>query len=479
MNVLGKITTFINESNIVNESGFRNMRTLAKKWKKAKIYYHQDLDGVASALAIKEYLKQYGIKTTSVEMIQYGDLEYNVKKPKKDEMPVLVDFGHNKIRMVIYTDHHDHSDKERKTNIKNQSRILPKTPSNAQAISQTISPRDIFPPKDITIISTVDSADFARYGLTPDDIANAVFHLDKSIDITKNHQMMGLVVNKLLLTYKNKPNFLNKLVLTAKPSLLSMYNTIIKLAKEYGYKKPEDIQQGSKNYKEQRVREKIPEGRPNDIPRMKNGESFIYGTTIFQKGGGYMGGNNTYDRYTIFSIYPDADYLCTQWPMGMIQLSAQPFSSKKNPIHLGDLVMKKILPQFKSKLQNEMVSLDYLKYVSERKDIKEHIKGAMGFTWDDLMLLYKDKIKGIESKNDWWPNIIKDITNKPYKFLSKKQKDLLKKITIPAWDIVLASSGGHANITNISGLSFVKDTKGIMNDICINIMNEMKDKRLR
>ena len=479
MNILDKIDMVLNESDTINESGFRNMRALAKKWKKAKIYFHQDSDGVSSALAVRFYLKQYGIKTVDAEMIQYGDLEYNVVKPKKGEMPVLVDFGHGKINMVIYTDHHDHSDKERKTSVKGQSRLLPKTPSNVQAISQTISPRDIFPPKDVTILSTIDSADFAKYGLTPDDISNAVFNKNPDVDITKNHQMMGLVVNKLLLTYKNKPNFLKTLVLTAKPSLISMYNVITKLAKKEGYKSPENIQQGSANYKEQRKEKELPEGKPSDIPSMKNGQSFIYGTTIFQKGGGFMGGKNTYDRYTIFSLYPDADYLCTQWPMGMVQLSAQPFSSKKNLIHLGDLVMKKILPQFKTQLQNEMVSLDYLKYVSERKDIKQHIKGAMGFTWDDLISLYEGKIKGLESKNDWWPDLIKDITNKPYKFLSAKQKALLKKITIPAWDIVMASSGGHASITNISGLSFVKDTKGIMNDICIKIMNEMKDKKLK
>ena len=43
----------------------------------------------------------------------------------------------------------------------------------------------------------------------------------------------------------------------------------------------------------------------------------------------------------------------------------------------------------------------------------------------------------------------------------------------------MASSGGHASITNISGLSFVKDAKKLMNDISIEIMKQMKDKHLK
>jgi len=479
MNILDKINDLLSENALVNESGVRNMKEIAKKYKKAKIYFHQDADGVFSAIAMKEYLKQYNIKTVDAEMIQYGDLEYNVKKTPKSELPVLVDFGHNKINMKIYTDHHDHSDDERKSSIKGQSKSLPKTPSNIQYISQTMSPKDIFSAKDVKILSTIDSADFARYGLTPDDIANTIFNNDKDFDVSKNHQLMGLVVNKLLLTYKNKKGFLSDLVLKSKPSLISAYNIIVKMAKKAGYKSPTDIKQNSQNYKQQRVDKKLPQGKPSDIPSMKNGQSFMYGTTIFQKGGGFMGGKNTYDRYTIFGVYPDAEYLSTQWPMGMVQLSANPFSSKKNPYHLGNIVMKDILPKFKSKLEKEKITLDTLKYIAERDSIKKQKKDTIGFNWADFESLYKGKIKGIQSKNDWWPDMMKDISSKPYKFLSKKQKGLLKKITVPAWDVINASSGGHANITNISGLSFVKDTKGLMNDISIEIMKQMKDKHLK
>jgi len=479
MDIIGKIEK-IEQDFALMESGFRNMRKLAKQYDKAKIYFHKDLDGVTSAIIIKKYMENNGIKTIDSEPIQYGGEEYSVRKTPKGVMPVLVDFGHGKVNMVIYTDHHDHSEEERKTSVKGQSRLLPKTPSNAEFISQVISPTDIMTAKDIDVISTVDSADFAKYGLKPSDISKAVLDKQLSKDIQKNHRMMGLVTNKLLLTYKNKPGFLTDVVMKSKPSLMSMYNVIIKLAKKHGYKTPEEIDQGTENYEEQRKGKVIEFGKSSDIPGMKNGESFMIGTTIFQKGGGFMGGKNTYDRYTIFDIYPDADYLITQWPLGLIQMSANPFVLRKNPYHLGDIAIKKILSKYKSKLQKEDITLDRLKYEFERDIGKKHIKNAMGFNWQDFEALYKGKIKGLQKKHgDWWPNMVKDISNKPYRYLSDKQKNILKQVTVSAWDVIMASSGGHKNITNISGLNFVKDSKKIANDISIDLVDYMKDKHMK
>jgi len=476
MNILEKIGDMQSQDNLIIESGVRDMTKIAKEYKKAYIYFHKDLDGIASALGIKKYLEDNGIKVVGAEPIQYGSEEYSVKQIEKGVLPVLVDFAHGKPMMRIHLDHHDNQvgfDKLK------QSVSFSHTPSNIEYISQTISPTDVFTPRDIEVISTVDTADFSKFGLEPDDIMRAVYKTDKDLDVSKNHQLMGLVVNKLALSYKNKKGFLSKLVMNSNPSLMSMYNVIKKLAKSEGYKSPEDIETGGKVYTQQRQDKKLEKGKPSDIPSMGNGESFINGTTVFQKGGGYMGGKNVYDRYTIFGLYPESDYLITQWPMGMVQVSANPFAQKKNPYHLGDIVMKKIMPKFKSELQKENISIDRLKYEFERDIGKKKIKDAVGFNWSDFEALYKDKVKGLQSKNEWWPNMVKDITNKPYKFLSKKQKDILKKVTVNAWDIIMASSGGHKSITNLSGLNFLKDTKGMMNKISMAISKEMQDKKLK
>lgn len=474
MNILNKIGLILKEDEFICESGIRDMNKISKNFKKAKIYFHKDLDGVTSAITMKKYLENNGIKVIEAEPIQYGNEEYIVKKTPVNTLPVLVDFAHNSVNAQIWTDHHDGQ-----VGNMGASKDFKHTRSNAERISQTISSTDIFPSKDIEVISTVDSADFARYGLTPDDIMKAVFTYDKDLDISKNHQMMGLATNKLVLTYKNKKDFLSTLVMNSKPSLSSMYNITKNMAKSEGYKTPDDIDFGGEKYKEQRKGLEISKGNARMIPGMKNGESFIDGTTIYQKGGGYMGGKNVYDRYTVFGLYPESDFLITQWPMGLIQMSANPFSQKKNPYHLGDIMMKKIMPKFKSELQNENISLDRIKYNFERDIGKKHIKDAIGFNWSDFVDLYKDKIKGVESKNDWWPTMVKDIANKPYRFLSKKQKDVLKKINVSAWDVIMASSGGHKSITNLSGLNFLKDSKNMMNKISMSLSDYMKDKHLK
>jgi single-stranded DNA-specific DHH superfamily exonuclease len=45
---------------LLNESGIRNINSLLKRYKKAKIYFHQDLDGVTTAIAMRDYLEDQG-----------------------------------------------------------------------------------------------------------------------------------------------------------------------------------------------------------------------------------------------------------------------------------------------------------------------------------------------------------------------------------------------------------------------------------
>ena len=104
------MATFLLENEyLLIESGIRNIKELAQRYDSAKIYFHQDLDGVTTAIAMKYYLEQHGIKVVEAEIIQYGDKEFTIKKPmaRGDIMPVLVDFAHGKPMFVIHTDHHD------------------------------------------------------------------------------------------------------------------------------------------------------------------------------------------------------------------------------------------------------------------------------------------------------------------------------------------------------------------------------------
>lgn len=51
--------------------------------------------------------------------------------------------------------------------------------------------------------------------------------------------------------------------------------------------------------------------------------------------------------------------------------------------------------------------------------------------------------------------MIKDIANKKLKDLTRKQKNILRRVKVSAWDIIMAASGGHRSITNLANLNFL------------------------
>jgi len=172
---------------ILKESGIRDIKELSKRYPKAEIYFHQDLDGVTTAIAMKKYLENNGINVVDAHVIQYGDKEFSVKKNDAtgDTMPVLVDFAHGKPMFVIHTDHHDRQAGAEDT----KSTSFRQSRSNVETLSQVVSPKELFPSPDILLISTVDSADFARKNLTPDDVVNYIFRFDKEKSLQSNKML--------------------------------------------------------------------------------------------------------------------------------------------------------------------------------------------------------------------------------------------------------------------------------------------------
>ena len=459
----------------VDESGMRNITKLAKQYKKAQGYFHMDTDGVTSAIAMKAYLEGYGIKTTDVQHIQYGSQEFMMAAPKKDQLQWMVDFAHGKPWLNVWTDHHD----GQAGVVKATSTSFEQAPANATAISAKISPRDLFPAEDLKVISMVDSADFAKNNITPDDVMNAAFGYNDNLSVERNHMMMGLVVNKLLLAYKNKKGFLESLVMDSKPSLISMYNVIKKLAKKNGYKTPAEVGKHMSNC----VDNQIERGqKPYVLPKnLKGGEHSMWGTTIVKVDAVANPGEwrkVTYDRYTPFKVHPDAEYIVMGWTMGLIQVSKNPFKSGKNPHHLADVAWK-VMKKWESKLKNTTISLVDLKYNFERAIGPE----AMGFRYEDLAALFDNKsVKGIDLEGHGsWNKFIMDLMQTPIKQTSYKQKEVMRKVTINAWDLIKTISGGHKDITNIQGFNFLPKSEHpkLMLAVMGSLAHEMKDKKLQ
>ena len=425
---------------LLKESGLRNINDLSKRYEKAKIYFHQDLDGVTTALAMKNYLENNGIKVVDSEIIQYGDKEFAVKKQdaKGDTMPVLVDFAHGKPMFVVHTDHHDSQ-----TGVEGDtSTSFRSSRSNVETLSQIMSPKDIFTADDIRLISTVDSADFAKYGLEPQDIMNFVFKLQKDKSLQKNKMALGLATNKLMLAYKNKPGFMEELVMTSQPSLLNIFQNINRIASEKGYALPEQMDLNQKDY----------------IQRQKNSEKVrVDDGIIVQYGGGSMFKPGSYDRYTPFKNNPEADFIVIAWPMGLVQASCNPFKKERElkGVNLGEIAQE-VLSKWESKLKEKIIPLSTIKWISESN--KQFSEESVGFTNSDLEAFYGDKVRSIDG-GDAYMGRLKSIMNKPTNQLTDDEWAILDKLGVPAWEMIQANSGGHKCITNIASLNYFGRSK--------------------
>lgn len=370
-----------------------------------EIYFHKDLDGVTSALAMKQVLKgQYQIETVDCHTIQYGGLEFAVQPPKPGNLAVLVDFAHSKPMFTIATDHHQEQVGAEDT----KSTYYKHSRSNVETISGEIAKQEIFPQGDIEFIQTIDSANFLKYGITPEDVQQSIFKLDKSQPIEKIKFTMGFVVNRLLLAYKNKRitvkskdgkrdhinrNFLECVLLDSNPNLYSIFNNIqhyianAKTSDRAGrLATPEELQKNLYAY----------------IEKMKTYQNKNYDDKykiIQQYGGGDMMKPGSYDRYVVFRNTPDSEFLCIVWPMGLIQVSCNPFKEKKlKDINLGEIA-KEVLGKYETTFKRYFISLEAIKQVYEtsqdwnqmQKAIGEDYEG-IGFKFSDLEAFYMDCI---------------------------------------------------------------------------------------
>jgi len=419
---------------LLKESGLRDIKALAKRYPKAKIYFHQDLDGVATAIAMKKYLEDNGIKVVDSEIIQYGDKEFTVKKldANGDTMPVLVDFAHGKPMFVIHTDHHDRQAGAEETG----ATSFRPSRSNVETISQIVSPKDIFPETDLRLISTVDSADYAKYDITPEQVVNYLFKMDKDADLRKNKFAMGLVLNKLLLAFKNKPQFLENLVMNSEPSLYSILNQI---KNEMGSRRlpgPEQLQKNAKQYMD----------TMKSSPNVK-----LVGNIIVQYGGGSMMNPGSYDRYTPFKNNPEADFLVIAWPLGLLQASCNPFKKERElkGVNLGDIAQE-VLSKHEEKMKSTVIPLSTVKWISEGKAGPE----SVGFTFKDFKAIYGDKFNGSEQGREFL-STLERLMDKPARELTEEEFQFLDKFGVNAWDLIQANSGGHKCITNISGINYL------------------------
>jgi hypothetical protein len=331
---------------------------------------------------------------------------------------------------VVHTDHHDRQAGAEETG----SKSFRQARSNVETLSQIIPKTDLFSTEDVATISMVDSADYAKNEITPEVVMNYVFKFDKDASAKRNRMMLGLVTNKLLLAFKNKPEFLETLVMESNPSLLNLFLKIREMMVENGYAEISSLEKNKEDYVE----------KMKDYPEIKD-------NIIVQYGGGSMMKPGSYDRYTPFKNNPEADFLVIAWPLGLLQASCNPFKKERElkGVNLGEIAQE-VLSKWENKLKERKVSLSTIKHISETS-IKE---GSVGFTFKDFAAIYGEKFLDMD-KGAKYLSEIKYLMEKPTSELTEDEWSKLDQIEIPTWDIIQANSGGHKCITNISGLNYL------------------------
>ena len=291
------------------------------------------------------------------------------------------------------------------------------------------------------MISTVDSADYVKHDISPEEVMNYLIKVDKDKTLQRNKMLMGLVVNKLLLAFKNKPGFLEEIVLNANPSLLSILNNIRGQMLEKGYANVENLEKNKENY----------------VQTMKTSPNVkVDDNIIVQYGGGNMMKPGSYDRYTPFRNNPEADFIVIAWPLGLVQASCNPFKKERSlkGVNLGE-IKDEVLGKWESQLKERNIPLSTIKWISESG--KDFGPESVGFTYKDFRALYGDKFKSNDGED--FMDKIETSMSKPFSDLTDDEINLLDNVTVNAWDIIVSNSGGHKCITNISGLNYMGRSK--------------------
>ena len=103
---------------------------------------------------------------------------------------------------------------------------------------------------------------------------------------------------------------------------------------------------------------------------------------------------------------------------------------------------------------------------------------SFGFTMKDLIALFGDVATNLPKEEK--KELIDAISDKLYKNLTDDEKKQLEDITVSAYDIIVKSSGGHRNITNISGINFLKgDSVEFVKRVMVDLAKELKNAKLQ
>lgn len=154
------------ESSIKFPTSIEYWRNKGKRGKDVIIYTHDDLDGIFSAIAIKEYLLARGFNIAGYGVLNYTD-GWKVFTIDKSYINVCVDYAEDHPDLDVYIDHHM---EEGDTYKKSEFSIKMSSDSCYGLITRVLGmPTDKL---IISVISMIDAAKYDEYGVDIKTILN-------------------------------------------------------------------------------------------------------------------------------------------------------------------------------------------------------------------------------------------------------------------------------------------------------------------
>ena len=431
------------------------IENVLKNWHEQKVnvdlYFHRDLDGVTSAIAMKKWLEKFDIEVEDAHVIDYASIDYDVPITSPNKKVVL-DFANAKWWADLQIDHHIHEDKD---SWNEDNHIFVESPSMLDFLNSCLDGKDKFQENEVEVVNIIDSGDYFSLNISPDEAASVLFRSDSSVSKEKNFQRLLLSINTLVLSCRNIPNFLSNIVKACEPSFESIYKCLTIYMKAV-HRNKDSIANRHDKYLQNQKNNVVNYKSKNGIDSLENGQSFCYDEgenrngTIYQFGGGNMR-NGGYNRYTAFKIFPDAEWFCMGWDFGIVQLSSNPFREfvpfsvpRKTAKDVYDEIMKIYLP----KLSKKYTTLYDIKDFFEKNITKRGLTNAVGFRSEDMKLFFR--IFNIPKK-------LNTILDSYYAYEIKNNFQLYKELKdykISLDKIISVMSGGHENIMTFSGLNF-------------------------
>jgi hypothetical protein len=222
----------------------------------------------------------------------------------------------------------------------------------------------------------------------------------------------------------------------AKPSLQSILLNIKDIMEKEGYASIDQLLKNQEFYIQSRKEKGV---------TYEDGIISQYTLGPTQKSGGY-------DRYTPFMNHPDADFLVTGLPMGMVQASCNPYKKERalKGVDLGQ-IKNEVLEKFRPELEKQKITFGTLKRISEM----DTDKSSVGFTFKDFLAIYGNAPSLTINGSERLEKYLDYMSKKLFKSIPAEDRKVFNKASVNGYDVIMANSGGHKCITNISGINYI------------------------